>query len=290
MKWMNKLERKFGKYAIPNLMFYIIILYAVGFVLNLVNPNFYSNWLSLNIEAVFQGQIWRIVTFIIQPPKTNLLFVFFTLYLYYMIGRQLEYVWGSFRFNFYFFMGVFLHIIAALLAYFVLKVSLPMGTYYLNMSLFFAYAAIYPNQQFYLMGIIPVKVKWLAWIDAAYFGYTILQAFLPSYGGLGGYIGLYFKACALEAFVSILNFLVFFLMTRNMKRFSPKEIRRKQHYRKEVQAGRQQVQYANGAKHRCAVCGRTELDDENLEFRYCSKCNGNYEYCQDHLFTHEHVK
>lgn len=290
MKWMNKLERKFGKYAIPNLMFYIIILYAVGFVLNLVNPYFYHNWLSLNMEAVFQGQIWRLVTFIIQPPDTSLLFVVFTLYLYYMIGRQLENVWGSFRFNFYFFMGVFFHIIAAILAYFILHVSLPMGTYYLNMSLFFAYATIYPNQQFYLMGIIPVKVKWLAWIDAAYFGYTILRAFMPAYGGAGGYWGLYCQASALAAFVSLLNFLVFFLMTRNMKRFSPKEIKRKQTYRREVQAGRQQAQYENGAKHRCHVCGRTELDDENLEFRYCSKCNGNYEYCQDHLFTHEHVK
>ena len=289
MKWLNKLERKFGKHAIPNLMFYVVILYAVGFIFELIAPEFYYNFLSLDMSAVFRGQIWRLVTFIIQPPATNLLFVIFTLYLYYMIGRQLELVWGSFRFNVYYFMGVLFHIVGAILAYALFKVSLPLGTYYLNMSLFFAYAAIYPNQQFYLMGLIPVKVKWLAWIDAAYFGYTILQAFLPAYGGNALY-GWYFKASALEAFVSILNFLVFFLMTRNTKRFSPKEIKRKQTYRREVQQGRQEAQHANGAKHRCHVCGRTELDDENLEFRYCSKCNGNYEYCQDHLFTHEHVK
>ena len=290
MKWLNKLERKYGKYAIPNLMFYVVVLYVVGFIFDLIAPDFYYNYLSLDISAVLRGQIWRLVTFIIQPPATNLLFVIFTLYLYYMIGRQLEFVWGSFRFNLYYFMGILLHIIAELLAYFVFPIALPMGTYYLNMSLFFAYAAIYPNQQFYLMGLIPIKVKWLAWIDAAYFGYTILQAFLPSYGGMPGIYGLFFKANALEAFVSILNFLVFFMMTRNMKRFSPKEIKRKQTYHKEVQQGRQQAQYANGAKHRCHVCGRTELDDETLEFRYCSKCNGNYEYCQEHLFTHEHVK
>ena len=289
MKWLNKLERKYGKHAIPNLMFYVVILYVVGFIFDLIAPEFYYNFLSLDMSAVFRGQIWRLVTFIIQPPATNLLFVIFTLYLYYMIGRQLELVWGSFRFNLYYFMGVFFHIVGAILAYALFKVSLPLGTYYLNMSLFFAYAAIYPNQQFYLMGLIPVKVKWLAWIDAAYFGYTILQAFLPAYGGNALY-GWYYKASALEAFVSILNFLVFFLMTRNVRRFSPKEIKRKQTYRKEVQQGRQETQYANGAKHRCHVCGRTELDDENLEFRYCSKCNGNYEYCQDHLFTHEHVK
>lgn len=290
MNWMNRLERKFGKHAIPNLMFYIIILYAFGFVLNMIAPGFYYNYLSLNMYAVFQGQVWRLITFIIQPPNTNLLFVVFTLYLYYMIGQQLEYNWGAFRFNLYFFMGVLLHIIAALLAYLIWNVSLPMGTYYLNMSLFFAYAALYPNQRFYLFGIVPIKVKWLAWIDAAYFGYTILQAFLPGFGGKPGIEGLYYKAFALEAFVSVLNFLVFYFGSLNYKRYSPKEMHRKHVYRKEIQEARQNQQYANGAKHRCTVCGRTELDDPNLEFRYCSKCNGAHEYCQDHLFTHEHIK
>ena len=288
MKWMNKLERKFGKYAIPNLMYYIIILYALGFILNMVAPSFYINYLSLDMYAILHGQVWRLITFIVQPPNTNLLFVVFTLYLYYMIGRQLEFAWGVFRFNLYFFMGVIFHIVAALLVYLLFDASLPMGTYYLNMSLFFAYAALYPNQQFYLFMIIPVKVKWLAWIDAAYFGYTILQAFLPAYGG--GYYGLYYKAVALEAFVSFLNFLLFYFASRNYKKYSPKEMHRRRVYRKEVHEARQSQQYANGARHRCTVCGRTELDDPNLEFRYCSKCNGAHEYCQDHLFTHEHIK
>ena len=289
MNWMNKLERKFGKYAIPNLMYYIIILYAVGFALNLFAPTLYYQYLSLDAAAIFRGEIWRIATFIIQPPDTNLLFVIFTLYLYYIIGRQLEYVWGTFRFNLYFFTGVLLHVIASLLTFALTGLSLPLGTYYLNMSLFFAYAAIYPNQQFYLFAVLPIKVKYLAWIDAAYFGYSILQAFLPAYGGnpLGGII---YKAIALEAFVSLLNFLIFFLSMRSMRRFGPKEIHRKHVYHREVRAGREAQVGPDGAKHRCAVCGRTELDDENLEFRYCSKCNGNYEYCQDHLFTHEHVK
>lgn len=288
MNWINKLERKFGRYAIPNLMYYVIILYAVGFVLSIFNPTFYYEYLSLNAYAILHGQVWRIVTFLIQPPSSSVWFMIFTLYLYYMIGRELEYAWGTFRFNLYFFMGVVFHIVAALITYFVLGVSLPLGTYYLNLSLFFAYAALYPNQQFLLFGVIPVKVKYLAWIDAAYFGYAILQAFMPAYGG--GPLGLIYQANALAAFVSILNFLVFYISTRNVQRYSPKEMRRKQAYRKAVYEGRQTQQYENGAKHRCAVCGRTELDDANLEFRYCSKCNGNYEYCQDHLFTHEHVK
>lgn len=289
-KWMNKLERKLGRYAIPNLMYYIIILYAFGFVLELFAGDFYYNYLSLNAYAILHGQVWRLITFLIQPPSTNLLFVVFTLYLYYMIGRELEYAWGSFRFNLYFFTGVLLHIVAAFLAYAVTGVSYPVGTEYLNLSLFFAFAALYPNHQFYVFGILPIKVKYLAWIDAAYFVYAILQAFMPAYGGqiLTGAI---YQAKAIEAFVSVLNFLFFFISMRNMRRFGPKEIRRKHVYHKAVREGQRAAQASsNGASHRCTVCGRTELDDPNLEFRYCSKCNGNYEYCQDHLFTHEHIK
>lgn len=282
MKWMNKLERKLGKYAIPNLMFYIIILYVAGFVLSLFDPTFYYSYLSLDAAAIMHGQVWRLVTFLIQPPSASAWFMVFALYLYYMIGRQLEYAWGTFKFNLYFFMGVLFNIVASLAVYLLLDVRILMGTYYLNSALFLSYAVLHANEQFYLFFIVPIKVKWLAWIEVFLFGYSIISAFSS-----GLVVGL---AVTIEIVVALLNFLIFFFATRNMKRFSPKEIKRKQVYRKEVQAGKQQSQYANGAKHRCTVCGRTELDDENLEFRYCSKCNGNYEYCQDHLFTHEHIK
>lgn len=288
MNWMNKLERKWGKYAIPNLMKYIVVLYVVGFVLNVFNPNFYYQYLSLDAQAILQGQVWRLVTFIIQPPSSSIWFIIFALYLYYSIGMTLEHVWGSFRFNLYFFMGVLFHIVAAMLAYLLFKVSLPMGTGYLNLSLFFAFAALYPNQQFYLFMIIPIKVKWLAWIDGAYFGYAIIQAFLPAYGG--SELGPIYKANALAAVVSILNFLVFYLSSRNMRRYAPKEIKRKVVYKREIREAKQMNLHENGARHRCTICGRTELTHPDLEFRYCSKCNGNYEYCQDHLFTHEHIK
>lgn len=290
MKWMNKLEFKFGKYAIPNLMYYIIILYIVGFALDIFAPGFYEQYLAIDAYAILHGQVWRLITFIIQPPSTNIIFVIFTLYLYYMIGKTLEYVWGTFRFNLYYFMGVIFHIIAAMLTFFIFNVSLPIGTFYLNLALFLAFVMLNPNQQFLLFGILPIKAKYLAYIDIAFFVYTILQAFMPAYGGNPLY-GWYYQANALEAFVSFLNFLIFFFATAQMRRFSPKEIRRKQVYQKEVRAGQREMQYGNaGTRHKCAVCGRTELDGDDLEFRYCSKCNGNYEYCQDHLFTHEHVK
>lgn len=209
--------------------------------------------------------------------------------MYYIIGKQLEMAWGAFRFNLYFFAGVFFHVIAAILVYVLTGQVFLLDTWYLNMSLFMVFAALYPDMQFLLYFVIPVKAKWLAWLDGAYFIWAVVQAFLPAYGG--GIYGIYYKANALAAVVSIMNFLIFFLGSRNMARYSPKQMKRKKEYQKTVkQAQRPVNNYENGAKHKCAVCGRTELDNPNLEFRYCSKCNGNYEYCQDHLFTHTHVK
>lgn len=286
MNWLTKLERKFGRYAIPNLMYYIIILYGLGFILELVNPYFYYQYLSLDAAAILSGQVWRIITFIIQPPSSSAIFMIFALYLYYMIGKELERAWGAFRFNLYFFAGVLFHVIAAFIVYFVTGLSLPLDTWYLNLSLFFAFAALYPNVQFLLFFIIPVKVKWLAWLDGLYFIYTIIQAFLPAYGG--SVYGFIYHANAIAAAVSLLNFIIFFLGSRNMNQYSPKQVKRKKEFQKKMRPTNNV--YAGGARHRCAVCGRTELDNPDLEFRYCSKCNGNYEYCQDHLFTHIHVE
>lgn len=285
MNWLNKLERKYGKYAIPNLMKYVIVLYGAGFLLQIINPGFYYQYLSLNAEAILHGQVWRVITFMMQAPSTSMIFIVFALYLYYMIGMQLENAWGSFRFNVYFGSGILFHVLAEILIYFITGISLPIGTWYLNMSLFFAFAALYPNVQFLLFFVIPVKVKWLAWLDGLYFAYTVVAAFLPSSGGSG--YGILLKANAVAAVVSILNFIIFFFCSRNMKPYSPKEVKRKKEFKQKM---RPVNNYANGARHRCAVCGRTDVDYPDLEFRYCSKCNGNYEYCQDHLFTHTHVE
>ena len=99
MNWFSKFERKYSKYAIKNLMVYIIILYAVGFVFEVFAPGVYSAYFSLDFSKIFAGQVWRIVTFIIQPPSTSIIFVFFSLYFYYLIGTVLENKWGSFKFN-----------------------------------------------------------------------------------------------------------------------------------------------------------------------------------------------
>lgn len=116
MNWIDKLEKKFGRYAIHNLMYYVIILYALGYVINVVAPDFYTGYLSLDPTAILHGQIWRIVTFIIYPPSTGLFFFLISMYLYYSIGRVLEMQWGAFRFNLYLLTGMLLHVVAAFLS------------------------------------------------------------------------------------------------------------------------------------------------------------------------------
>ena len=289
MKWLDKLERKYGKYAIPNLMYYVIILYIVGFVINIVAPELYTEYLALDAQAILHGQIWRIFTFIIQPPNSNYFFILFALYLYYMIGKTLEYMWGAFRFNLYFFSGMLLHVIACLLIYLIFGMNFQMGSFYLNMSLFFVYVALFPDAEFLLFFIIPIKAKWLGIIEGAYFAITIAAGFIVPVGSplwfsllQAGIMAL--PANSISALLSLLNFIIFFLGS-NRNRFSPKQARRRTIYQKKVHVASQ-----DNTHHRCAICGRTEKDDENLEFRFCSKCKGNYEYCQDHLFTHEHRK
>ena len=293
MNLLDKLERKFGRYAIHNLMYYIIILYALGYVIVRFGGSFYSDYLSLNPLAIMHGQIWRIVTFIIFPPDTGLFFFMISMYLYYSIGRVLEMQWGAFRFNLYFFTGVLLHVVAAFISCYVFGANIgpAFGTYYLNFSLFMAYAALYPDAQFLLFFIIPIRAKWLGIIEGIYYGVTIVAGFLAPWLPITVLYGLAqmgvvtHPAYSAMALVSLANFLIFFFGMRSMRRYNPKEIYRRKVYTKSVKQGQK-----SAATHRCAVCGRTEKDGDDLVFRFCSKCNGNYEYCQDHLFTHEHVK
>ena len=288
MKFLYKLERKIGKYAIKHLMFYIIGLYIVGWLIQMMDEmkfgqygqyvGLYARYLAFDAEKILSGQVWRIITFIIMPPEnSSYIFMIFTLYLYYILGTALENAWGAFRFNLYFFMGILMQVIAGFLGYFVFDFNLSLTTYYLNMSLFFAFATIYPDMELFLFFLIPIKIKWLALIDGGYFIFVIISNFM---------IGGTNIAVAVSAMVSLLNFVIFFLMTRNYKRISPVEIGRKKKYKRAVKIQSR----PNNRLHTCAVCGRTSETNPELSFRYCSKCNGNFEYCQDHLFTHEHKK
>ena len=275
MKFFHKLEYKYGRYAINNLMYYIVILYGLGLVLNLFNPMIYWVYLSLDMEAVFHGQIWRLVTFLMYPPALgtwvlgDIFFGVIALFMYHSLGLTLERVWGAFRFNVFFFMGVIGQILAALVGYVVFHESYYITTGFLNFSIFLAFALCFPDVQFLLFMVIPVKAKWLAIAETAVYVYSFIRGS---------------ASIRCEIVLSLLNVILFVLMTRNYQRYSPKEIKRKRDFKakmKVIPKGR--------SIHKCAICGRTEEDNPDLEFRYCSKCAGGLEYCQDHLYTHQHV-
>ena len=125
-----KLEKKFGKYAIPNLMRYAIIVYGLGLLIYYINPLIYYNYLMLDIDMVLKGQVWRIVTFLLQPMDDSLLLAVFLIYIYYSIGTSLEHVWGTFRFNLFYFMGILFSIIAIVLIYVFTWIYLGVGVSY----------------------------------------------------------------------------------------------------------------------------------------------------------------
>ncbi len=281
MNWLDKLERKLGRYAIPNLTVYLLAGYVIGCGIIYLMPNLIG-WLTLEPALILRGQIWRIISWVLIPPTTNPISLLFLVLLYYSLGTALERTWGTFRYNVYIFSGILFTVIAVFILYSVFfalyGTEVPLSsiglvsTNYITMSIFLAFAAIYPDMEVLLYFVLPIKMKWMALV------YAVMALYYFITGGIVSRVAIA---------ASLLNFVIFFLSSRNMRRFGPREQARKAKFRKQ---SRPHMTYAGGARHRCAVCGRTELDDPNLEFRFCSKCKGNYEYCQDHLFTHEHVK
>ena len=285
MKFIDKLERKFGRFGIPNLTIYMIVCYVIGYALMIVNPGI-LNWLSLEPAYILRGQVWRLVTWVLYPPSTSgvLWFAIAVLFFYYPIGTSLERTIGTFKYTLYILSGVIFTILGAFILYFLLGGNLLVGnvfsTYYISLSTFLAYAMCYPDMQVLLMFIIPVKMKWMAIFYVVIVVYEMIQYIMA---------GAWYLVIPIVA--SLLNFIIFYFGTKDFSRYNPKEIHRRNEFRRAMEPqGRMKSGSGSVTKHKCAICGRTELDDPNLEFRFCSRCNGNYEYCQDHLFTHTHVK
>ena len=287
MNLLDKLERKIGRYAIPNLMLYIVIGTIVAYVLYLANPN-YLSYIYLDPSLVAKGQVWRLFTFIFIPSNlSNPFFTAISLYFYYFIGKMLEARWGAFRFNVFYFTGM----IFAILAAFILRVyGLPD---YLNETLFLAFATLFPEMTVLIFFILPIKVKWLGWLSAV----MLLVQFIAGPTWTNRFYILF----------SLANYLLFF--GPQLYQIIKAMIRREKYYKKTNIYGSgarrpspfgsrpssPRGQSAGGkathvAFHRCHICGKTELDDPNMQFRYCSKCGGQYEYCMDHLYNHEHIQ
>ncbi len=193
MKLIYKLERKFGKYAIPDLMKYVMGLTVVGALLGLVAPGFYYEYLMLDFSAVLHGQVWRLLTFIMYPRLNtstlmmDILFLAIMVYLYYSIGMSLENMWGAFRFNLFYFGGILLTIIGAFI-YYAFNSGNPIDAYissnmtmrftnleYVNEALFLMFAFMVPEARFLVYFVIPVKAKWLGIFYAAYTTFSVYR-------------------------------------------------------------------------------------------------------------------
>lgn len=262
MNFLNKLERKYGRYAIKNLMLYIVAANFFVFLLSMFGMGNIVDLLKLDPTLILKGQVWRLVSFLLVPPNSSPIFILFTLYFYYLVGNGLEQEWGSFKFNFYYFIGV----ITTILASFISGGSITTATY-LNLSLFLAFAKIYPDFEVLLFFILPIKIKYLG-----YFNWVFLAlAFIVG--------NLSVKMAVLAA---LLNYFIFF-GKETILGFKHKgnAYKRRSTYEKQIPK--------KSSMHKCCVCGITEKDDPNMEFRYCSKCSGSHEYCQNHLFSHEHI-
>lgn len=275
MNWLGKLERKFGRYAVKNLMLYITILYGVGLIINIAEPSFYWLHLSLNISKILQGQVWRLITFIVYPPSDSIFWALILGYMFYNIGSTLEHIWGSFRFNIYYISGILFHIIGAFIVYFIWDGSALVTTSYLNWSLFIAFAATFPDTKFLLLYLIPVKAKVLGIIESVIFVISFVFAIVSRDW-----------ATALMIVMCTLNFVVFFILTRKQQWATPKVMKQRVKFKTEMKTAQMKFGQHN---HKCSVCGQTDIDNPDLEFRYCSKCSGGKEYCMEHLYTHIHV-
>lgn len=277
MNFMDKMERKYGKYAIRNLPAIIIVLYVIGYIIQSTMPQMLG-YLTLRPDLILKGQVWRIFTWILMPPDSFDLLTILMLYIYFSFGRALDQAWGAFRFNVFILTGVLFTVIGAFLYYAVNPAWFLVenmfnyySTYYINMSIFMALAFTFPDMQVLLCFLIPIRMKWMG---------IVYVAELVLWFYRGGWI------TRTSILASLLNLVLFFAMSKSFFRFSPKQVHRRQEFKRNVQ----KVQPKGGTRHKCAVCGRTENDGDHLEFRFCSKCDGNYEYCQDHLFTHQHIK
>jgi membrane associated rhomboid family serine protease len=251
MTWLDKLERRFGFLAIPGLIRIVIALTALVWALMWLNPAFRTA-LDLDPARILHGEVWRLVTYIFVP-QTLSFWIVLALWFLWFIGEGLERAWGAFRLTLYFFIGM----IGTTIAAFFFGSNFSNGM--LIASLFFAFARFYPDEVIYILFILPVKIKWLAWIFAAF----LLVGFILNSNS--------YRAALVAAFA---NYFIF---------FGPEYIHEARH-RQDVSARRRRFEAHSrsddDALHRCAVCGATEQSDPDLEFRVASDGE---EYCMAHL-------
>ena len=258
MDWIASLEKRIGSWAIPNLTLYLMAIQVIGVVL-LMGGYAKLEDLVLVGGLVEVGQWTRLLSFMMIPKTLSPLWLFFAFYIFYLMGSALEREWGSFRFNLYILFGYLFTIAAAFIA-----PSAVISNYFFLGSVFLAFATLFPNFEFRLFFILPVKVKWLGWLTAGIYILTLISEDVGS------------RLCVVAAFANYLLFFgkAFFQNFKAAKRRKTYEVKREE--------------TAAQPLHTCAECGITDKSHPSMHFRYCSTCTKCF--CEDHISTHSHAE
>ncbi len=279
---MNKFERWCARNehrGIPHLIWYVIGGQALVFILQstTLGRAFVYDWLTLMPSRILRGEVWRLVTFALTPWFGSVINALLSFVFYYFVGTALERAWGKMKFTVYYLSGMLMLTLFCMLLgiWFGDDVRYLANTHWLNMSLFLAYAVLNPESYVRLYFLIPVKIKWIAIVDGVY---LLVNVFLTPFPG------------GLAPLAALTNFLCYFagdfLRLFRRTRFESKNRIDFRQKTRELQ----QKQKARGYRHRCTVCGRTDVTNPELEFRYCSLCKGYPCYCEEHIFSHVHIE
>jgi len=260
MKLLDRLELKFGRFAVPNLTVYLIAGQVILYVMIRTGQ---IEWRAVYLVGtlVLQGEWWRLISFLLDPPHTSPLFAFFAWYLFYLMGTALESRWGAFRYNLYLLIAYLLTLGVAFVA-----PLYPLSNSYIGISVFLAFAYLYPDFTLMLFFVLPVRMRWLAVVIWLSLGFSMLMGSAVQ---------------RLLILASVCNFLLFFGAEMVQRVRSGQR-------RREWQ-GVAGTATENAPLHRCTVCGITDISHPEMDFRYCSQCEGQYGYCREHLRDHEHV-
>ncbi len=305
---MKNLRRRFERFCfthrnwgIPNLMLYLSVGSAIVYLFTMVTGNsLIYDWLRFDIDLILKGQVWRLFSYVITTNSGSVLFTLITLVCYYSLGRAMENVWGTFRFNLFYFTGVVMMDVFALLVGIFMPqwrylMSSAVNVYYLNLSLFIGYATLYPNAQFLVLFIIPVRAWIFALVDLVLTFVDVINLSFP----------VFLFPINLFPLIALANYFLFFgkdvvnvipvSWQVNARRLFKKKPRKEKRTGTIPFPGAGSYEASTATvkapyTHRCTVCGRTDASNPELEFRYCSKCNGYHCYCQDHISNHEHIQ
>ncbi len=283
---MKELRRKFDRFiynnsskGIPNLMLLICIGSLVSYFVILADKSgMFYRFMRFDRSLILHGQIWRLFTYVFLPQNTGI-WLFLLLFAYYGIGRMVERYWGTLKFNLFYFCGVLFIDIAAMIF------GTGASSYYLHLSLFLALATLTPDSRVLLFYIIPLKMKYLAWAYLLLLLVSIVQLDFFPIAALLNYFLFFGSDC-----INVLPDSWQRKLRNRGRTASRPNANWAKAYKKSSGPSKQRVVDAPEYRHKCAVCGRTDVSNPELEFRYCSKCRGYYCYCQDHINNHAHIQ